>query len=150
MRHAAETCQVLVALLESFRKIAIAERRQPLLPDAMASDSPPIDAPRDPAPRTGPDRRGHFAVAGRVVLASIGGYGVAALATALGAVTLPLSRAEAVSASTMASFAVMAGAVVFVFAAATLRRVTLGIAGTAAFLTACLWLAGGFSGAMPA
>ncbi|MCJ2025249.1 iron transporter [Methylobacterium sp. J-067] len=75
---------------------------------------------------------------------------MAALATALGAVTLPLSRAEAVSTTMLASFAVMAGAVVFVFAAATLSRAAIGILGTVAILTACLWLAGGFSAGVPA
>ena len=116
----------------------------------MASDSPPLDASRDPPAGAGPEWRGRLSVDGRVALAGIGGYAVAALATALGAVTLPLSRAEAVSASTMASFAVMAGAVVYVFAAATLRRAAIGLAGTAAALAAGLWLAGGFSGAVPA
>ena len=116
----------------------------------MASDSPPLDASRDPSTRSGSEWRGRLAVAGRVALAAFGGYAVAALATALGAVTLPLSRAEAVSTSMLASFAVMAGAVVFVFAAATLRRAAIGILGTAAILTACLWLAGGFSAGVPA
>ena len=116
----------------------------------MASDPPPVDALRDPPLRQGPEWRGRLAVAGRVALAAFGGYAVAALATALGAVTLPLSRAEAVSASMLASFLVMAGAIVFVFATATLRRATLGIAGTAAILAACLWLAGGFSAGVPA
>ncbi len=115
----------------------------------MASDSPPIDASGDPTLRTGPGWRGRFAVAGRVALAAFGGYAVAALATALGAVALPLSRAEAVSTAMLASFAVMAGAIVFVFAAATLRRAALGLAGTAALLAAGLWLAGGFSAGVP-
>jgi len=116
----------------------------------MASDSPPLDASRDPPSSSGSGWRGRLAVAGRVALAAFGGYAVAALATALGAVTLPLSRAEAVSTAMLASFAVMAGAVVFVFAAATLRRAAIGILGTAAILTACLWLAGGFSAGVPA
>ena len=116
----------------------------------MASDSLSSDISRDPPLRTGPDWRGRLAVAGRVVVAALGGYGVAALATALGAVTLPLERAEAVSAAMLASFPVMAAVIVFVFAVATLRRAAIGVVGTAAVLAACLWLAGGFSAGVPA
>jgi len=132
--------------LESFRKIAIAAGSRPLLPDAMASDSRTGGIPPDPLPLPGAvGWSARLAVAGRVGLAAFGGYAVAALATALGALVLPLSRAEAVTAATEASFAIMAGAVIFVFAAATLIRATLGIAACAAILTAGLWLAGGFA-----
>ena len=83
------------------------------------------------------------AVAGRVALAVFGGYAVAALATALLALVLPLSPSEAVSAGTLASFAVMAGAIVWVFAARTLWRAALPLAVIAAVLAGALWLAGG-------
>ncbi|MCJ2012358.1 iron transporter [Methylobacterium sp. J-076] len=117
----------------------------------MANDSLTDGVPPDPASRKGSTGLGdRLGVAGRVVLAIIGGYAVAALATALGALILPLPRAEAVSAATMASFAVMAGAVVFVFATPSLGRAVLGIAGSAAILAAALWLVGGFSPTGPA
>jgi hypothetical protein len=137
--------------LESFRKIAIAGHRRPLLPDAMANATPTNALPPPAASRNGAmGWRGRLAIAGRVVLAAVGGYAVAALATALGSVTLPLPRAEAVSAATLASFAVMAAAVIFVFAARSLGRAALGLGGVAALLAAGLWLAGGLSPAVPA
>ncbi len=148
MNHPSETCQVLGVLLESFRKIAIAVAPRPLLPDAMASDSPPVDAIRIRSSERG--WRDRLTVAGRVALAAFGGYAVAGLVSALGAMTLPLSRAEAVSASILASFAVMAGIVIFVFAAASLRRAALTIAAAVILLTAALWLSGGFSATVAA
>ncbi|TFZ60368.1 iron transporter [Methylorubrum sp. Q1] len=84
-------------------------------------------------------------VAGRVVLAAGGGYGIAALATALLSLTLPMARSEAVATATLLSFAVMAGIVVLVFATRTLLRALLTVAGTAVVLGALLWLAMGGS-----
>lgn len=84
-------------------------------------------------------------VAGRVVLAAGGGYGIAALATALLSLTLPMARSEAVATATLLSFAVMAGIVVFVFATRTLLQALLTVAGTALVLGALLWLAMGGS-----
>ena len=71
------------------------------------------------------------AVAGRVVLAVGGGYGIAALATILLSLTLPLPRAEAVTAATLASFAVMVGVVVVAFAARSLGRAAAILGGLA-------------------
>jgi hypothetical protein len=117
----------------------------------MATDLRPEGiSPAPPSSRDRPSLHGRLAVAARVGLAALGGYAVAALATAFGAVALPLPRAEAVTAATLASFAVMAGAVVFVFATATLARAALGLAGCAALLAMGLWLAGGFSATGPA
>ena len=84
-------------------------------------------------------------VAGRVVLAAGGGYGIAALATALLSLTLPMARSEAVATATLPSSAVMAGIVVLVFATRTLLRALLTVAGTALVLGALLWLAMGGS-----
>lgn len=67
------------------------------------------------------------AVAGRVLLAAFGGYGVAALSTAFLSLVLPLARSEAVAAATLASFSVMVGAVVVVFAARSLTLAVLRI-----------------------
>lgn len=134
-----------------FRKIAIAARRESLLPGSMALDSSTAAAPPDRTSRKeAPSLRRRLQVAGRVALAVVGGYAVAALATALGALVLPLSRAEAVSAATQASFAVMACAEIFIFAAPTLARATLGIGAVSFVLAAGLWLAGGFSPTGPA
>ena len=94
--------------------------------------------------RAGSMRAYRLAVAGRVLVAVIGGYAVAALASALMALILPGARAEAVSAALVASFAIMAAAVVWVFAAPTLGRAALGLGFVAALLMAALWLAGAF------
>lgn len=85
-----------------------------------------------------------LAVAGRVLLAAFGSYAVAALACAWLALILPGPRAEAVSAATLASFSIMAAAVIWVFAARTIARATLVLGAAALLLTVALWLAGGF------
>ncbi|TXM76680.1 iron transporter [Methylobacterium sp. WL103] len=95
--------------------------------------------------RRGPAYR--LAVAGRIVLAVLGGYGVAALLTALLSLTLPLVRSEAVASATLVSFAVMVAVVVYVFAARALGRAALAVVGLAAVLGGGLWLASGFSAA---
>ncbi|MBR0644240.1 DUF3649 domain-containing protein [Plastoroseomonas hellenica] len=64
----------------------------------------------------------------RTVAALFGGYAAAALASVCLAVGLPASPAEAALTGMMASFAVMTGAVVWVFAAATALRAWIGIA----------------------
>lgn len=97
------------------------------------------DARRRPAYR--------FAVTGRVALAAGGGYGVAALLTALLSLALPMVRSEAVVTGTLLSFAVMIAVVVFVFAARTLARAAVAIAGLSVVLGGALWLVGGFAGA---
>ncbi|KAB1070994.1 iron transporter [Methylobacterium planeticum] len=98
--------------------------------------------------RTGIPRSGlsyRAAVAGRVVLAALGGYGVAALCTALLSLTLPLVRSEAVTVATLASFAIMVGAVVYVFAARSLARAALGLGAVGLLLGGGLWLVNGFA-----
>lgn len=117
----------------------------------MVSALPTDDVRSDSSPGKGKTGwRDRLAVSARVVVAFVGSYTVASLATALAAVALPLPRAEAASAATMASFLVLTGIVIYVFAAASLCRATLGIGGTAALLAAGLWLAGVFTPAMPA
>ncbi|MBE7245615.1 MAG: iron transporter [Actinomycetospora chiangmaiensis] len=96
--------------------------------------------------RATPTLADRLAVAGRVLLAALGGYGVAALATGLLAVTLPGPRAEAVSAATLASFAIMAAVGIWVFAARTLAVAALVVTVLAALLAAALWAAGGLTG----
>ncbi|WP_336487850.1 iron transporter [Methylobacterium nigriterrae] len=83
------------------------------------------------------------AVAGRVLLAACGGYGIAALFTALLSLTLPLASSEAVAAATVSSFAVMVAAVIFVFAARSLGRAVLGLGVLSLLLGGGLWLVQG-------
>ncbi|AWN52665.1 iron transporter [Methylobacterium sp. 17Sr1-1] len=85
------------------------------------------------------------AVAGRVVLAAGGGYAIAALATALLSLVLPMPRAEAVTTATLLSFAVMVGIVVAVFAARSVGRAAVIVGVLALVLGAALWLATGSS-----
>lgn len=67
-----------------------------------------------------------------------GGYGIAALATASLSVGLPMPRAEAVLAATMASFAIYTGAILWAFAARGLPQVWMGTGAVAGGLG--LWL----------
>ncbi|MEL6060097.1 MULTISPECIES: iron transporter [unclassified Methylobacterium] len=94
--------------------------------------------------RRGTVRAYRLAVAARVLLAIVGGYGVAALASALLALVLPVARPEAVSTGMIASFAIMAAAVIWVFAARTVGRAALVLGLAAASLIAALWCAGAF------
>ncbi|NEU14499.1 iron transporter [Methylobacterium sp. BTF04] len=80
-------------------------------------------------------------MAGRVVLAIFGSYAVAALATALLSLILPMVRSEAVATATLLSFAILAGAVIWVFAARTLAQAALGLGLPIALLAGGLWLA---------
>lgn len=85
-------------------------------------------------------------VLGRVVLAALGGYAVAALSTGLLALVLPMPRSEAVTTATLLSFAVMVAVVVGVFAVRSLGRAALLVAGLALPLAAGLWLAQSLAG----
>lgn len=87
------------------------------------------------------------AVLGRVLLAALGGYAVAALATGLLSLVLPMPRSEAVVTATLLSFALMVAVVVAVFAVRSLGRAALVVAGLALPLGLGLWLAGAFAGA---
>ncbi|SFG61192.1 iron transporter [Methylobacterium gossipiicola] len=98
--------------------------------------------PDEAALRTAdPGWRLRAAVAGRVALAAFGGYGVAALATAFLSLVLPMARSEAVATATLLSFAILVGAVIWVFSARTLARAALGLAVPGGLLALGLWLA---------
>ena len=97
-------------------------------------------------PRVHPALAYRLAIAARVILAIVGGYAVAALASGWLALVLPGGRAEAVSTAMLASFAIMAAAVIWVFAARTLGRAALVMGLVATLLSAALWLAGAFQG----
>jgi hypothetical protein len=86
------------------------------------------------------ERAGIFA---RIVLATGGSYAVAALATALLSVTLPLERSEAVTTATLLSFAILAGVVVLVFALHSVPRAAGILFGAILVMGSGLWLAAG-------
>jgi len=79
----------------------------------------------------------------RIVAAVAGGYALAALAS-VAPLALPVSRPQAVLAGMLASFAVYAGAVVWVFAVRSARRAWTGLIVAAAPLLAAacsVWFA---------
>ncbi|GAB3463113.1 iron transporter [Azotobacter salinestris] len=75
-----------------------------------------------------PARRAWLDVALRVTAAVFGGYVLTYATTAALARLLPLARFNAVMVATLLSFALYTGIVLWVFAAASMRRVWLGIA----------------------
>ncbi|MGO4332982.1 DUF3649 domain-containing protein [Cupriavidus sp. 2TAF22] len=77
-------------------------------------------------------------VASRVVAAIGGGYVLAALATGLLAVVLPMPPSEAVTTATLLSFSLYACAVLWVFAAGSALRAWAGLAIPAAVMAAVL------------
>lgn len=94
----------------------------------MAADAPP--------PLT------RLAVVSRVAAAVIGGYAFANAVAIFVSHVLPVPRASAVLAMTLASFGIYAGAVIFVFAARTAARAWLGLLVPTAVLGAAAWLLG--------
>ena len=90
--------------------------------------------------RPGPATKRSAGIALRLLAGFGGGYGVAALLTVLLAATLPMPRVEAVLTASMASFAVLAGAIVWAFAAGSPWRACAGIAVPAALLGLALLL----------
>lgn len=87
--------------------------------------------------------RHRWSVASRVLVAAVGGYGIAALATADLSLLLPrltdTPRAEAVLTATLWSFAVYAVVVMGCFTARSARRAWIG-AGIAALALGLPWL----------
>ncbi len=79
-------------------------------------------------------------VAMRTIAAILGGYALGALASVVCATLLPLERAEAVMTGMLLSFAVYAGAVVWVFAARTALRAWVGLLIPMAVLAAAAWM----------
>ncbi|MDF3837183.1 DUF3649 domain-containing protein [Cupriavidus basilensis] len=84
--------------------------------------------------------RYRLGVASRVVAAIGGGYVLAAVATGLLAVLLPLPPAEAVMTATLLSFSLYACSVLWVFAAGSAWQAWAGVALPAAVLGAVLAL----------
>nr|WP_225213978.1 DUF3649 domain-containing protein [Comamonas avium] len=87
--------------------------------------------------------RYRLAVASRVLAAFGGGYGLSAVfAAACGLVCvrwLGVTRADAVTLSTMLSFVVFTVAVLWAFACSSSRKAWLGIVVPAAVLGVCTW-----------
>jgi hypothetical protein len=81
-----------------------------------------------------PDLARTAGIALRALAAIGGGYALASLAALALTTTLPLSRADAVLTGMMASFAVHAAAVVWVFAAPSAARACAGISAAAVLL----------------
>ncbi|WP_395454355.1 DUF3649 domain-containing protein [Azospirillum melinis] len=85
----------------------------------------------------GPVRRA-APVASRIVAALFGGYALAALGS-VAALALPMSKPQAVLTGMLASFAIYAAAVVWVFAARSALRAWAGLLAAAAPLLAAAW-----------
>lgn len=74
----------------------------------------------------------------RIMAAVFGGYALAALAS-VAAVALPIARSQAVLTGMLASFAIYAGAVVWVFAVRSARRAWVGLLVAAVPLALAAW-----------
>lgn len=89
--------------------------------------------------------RYRLAVASRALAAIVGGYGVAALASAVLALWLPGTRASATAWATLAAFVVYVVAVMFVFATRSAWRAWGGLLVACGVFGALIWLRGGFA-----
>ena len=74
----------------------------------------------------------------RIVAALFGGYALAALAS-VAVLALPMSKPQAVLTGMLASFAIYAGAVVWVFAVRSALRAWVGLLVAAAPLAVAAW-----------
>ncbi|SMF88404.1 Protein of unknown function [Azospirillum oryzae] len=74
----------------------------------------------------------------RIVAALFGGYALAALGS-VAALALPMSKPQAVLTGMLASFAIYAGAVVWVFAARSALRAWAGLLAAAVPLLTAAW-----------
>ena len=83
--------------------------------------------------------RYRWAVASRVLAASVGGYVLSSLITLLLALLWPLPQAEAVGASTMLSFVFYAALILWVFHCKRLRTVWLGFLVSILVCGALVW-----------
>lgn len=90
-----------------------------------------MSAVLDRARRAGP-------LLSRIVAAVFGGYGLAALGS-VAALALPMSKPQAVITGMLASFAVYAGAVVWVFAVRSATRAWAGLLVAAVPLLLAAW-----------
>ncbi len=85
------------------------------------------------------DRARHIGpLVSRIIAALAGGYALAALAS-VAVLVLPMTKPQAVITGMLASFAIYAGAVIWVFAVRSATRAWLGLAGVAAPLLVAAW-----------
>ena len=84
--------------------------------------------------------RYRWRVASRVLAAVVGGYALTSAVTVLLALLWPLPKAEAVLASSMLSFALYVGMLVWIFAARRLWVVWLGLILATAVCAGLSWL----------
>lgn len=91
--------------------------------------------------------RYRWMVASRVLAAVLGGYALTSAATVVMALVWPLPQAEAILASTMLSFALYAGVIVWIFSAKRLRTLWLGLVIATAVCAGLSWLL--LPGSMP-
>jgi len=85
---------------------------------------------------------GSRAVALRIVLGVLGGYALGCSATIWVSYVVPTDRADAVLTGLLISFAVYAAAILWAFAARTLRHAALGLVAPALAFGILAWLAG--------
>lgn len=84
--------------------------------------------------------RYRWMVASRMLAAVVVGYALTSAVSILLALLLPVSKAEAVLASTMLSFALYAGIVIWVFQARSATRAWVGLLVPLAVLSLVCWL----------
>ena len=77
-------------------------------------------------------------LASRIIAALFGGYALVALAS-VAVLALPMSKPQAVITGMLASFAIYAGAVIWVFAVRSATKAWLGLAVFAAPLLVAAW-----------
>lgn len=85
-------------------------------------------------------KRYHWQVLSRLLAAIFGGYALTSAATVLLALIWPLPHAQALLASTMLSFILYSGVVLWVFAIQRLRTVWYGLLATTVLCSALSWL----------
>jgi len=78
----------------------------------------------------------------RAVAAIGGGYVFTSIASALIALALPMSRADAVTTATLLSFVVYTCIILWVFATSSALRACVGVIASSAVLGALLWFVG--------
>lgn len=83
-----------------------------------------------------------LSVLSRVVAAALGGYACAVAVSIWVSHIVPAPRVEGVTTGLLLGFAVFAGAVVWVFAAATARRAWAGVLSVTALFAVMAWIAG--------
>lgn len=79
-------------------------------------------------------------VASRILAAVAGGYALISVINILLALLLPLSKAQAVEVSTMLSFAIYAGIIVWIFSVKRLRTLWLGLLVSTLLCGALAWV----------